>query len=219
MVIFEAVISRFGPEAVNLLLNDKDVKADDEAIHAVKAQSDTERVDKIRHWLQIYEVFQYIPGPQRSAIAAAVLCWADSRDISIRLTTEDALCKAHESLMNKCVEAYGKERDFKSLASKALWLCYPNDVPIFDSFAQRALWVFAKIDNDITPLSDNALIDLAPQLKNREYRQFVHIWKALYDLNKQSIDALEKHDYPYSVRVFDKILWIIGSPYYRYDSK
>ena len=215
MTHFEAVIDRFGSKTIGYLL--KDAETDDEAIQAARTKSDSEpiRIDKIRHWLQSYEVFQYLPGPQRSDIAAAVLCWADSQDKSTRLTTEDALCEAHACLMGECVRAFGKKRDFKSLASKALWLCYPDDVPIFDSFAQRGLWVLSKMDSGITPLTDDVLKNIAPLPENPDYRQFVHIWKILYDRSTQKIDTIEKRGYHYPVRVVDKILWIIGSPNYK----
>jgi hypothetical protein len=214
MVKFDAVIGHFGDQAVKSLLAFQ--TQDNEALQAVRNQADLKRIDKIVHWLQSYQVFLGITGQQRTAIASAVLRWADSRDQTKRLTTEDSLCEAHESLMDKCEEAYGKERNFKSLASKALWLCYPDDVPLLDSFAKRALWVLAKMDDGIKPLTNDALIKLAPLPKNREYRQFVHIWKAFYGRYEEQINAVDKCGYLYAVRVFDIILWIIGTPDYEY---
>ncbi len=214
MIDFELMFSCFGSKAAKYLLEDE--KTDNKALLAVRTESDAARIDKMRHWLQVYEVFQYIPSAQRSAIAAAVLRWADSQDKSTRLMTEDALCSAHEVLMKECCEAYGKKRNFISLASKALWLCYPQDTPFFDSFAQRALWIFAKMESGSNPLSEVELTRLAPMPEHRVYRQFVHIWKAFYDLNERQLtDVSEQFSYRYPVRIFDKILWIIGSPDYQ----
>ena len=88
-----------------------------------------------------------IHGPRRLAITEAVLAWADARDTQRDLSTVDALDQAHQEMVAVCVAANGKARDFTSLASKALWLCYPESVPLFDSFARRALWVICKMDD------------------------------------------------------------------------
>lgn len=46
-----------------------------------------------------------------------------------------------------CWPAYGSIAHYSGhFSSKALWLRYPHDVPIFDSFVQRALWVIAKLE-------------------------------------------------------------------------
>ena len=36
-------------------------------------------------------------------------------------------------------------RSLTSLTSKALWCCYPDAIPIFDSYARRALWVLSRL--------------------------------------------------------------------------
>jgi hypothetical protein len=204
VIDFEAVIRHFGPQAVSLLLSSKWKDADNKAAQALRTQSTPDRPKEIINWLRSYAVFQGITSPERHAIATAVLRWADSRGEGGRLTTVDDICQAHDSLKEDCVKAYGKKRDFTSLASKALWLRYPDDVPIFDSFAQRTLWMFSKLENGITPLAG----------KVSEYRQFVHIWRAFYEQYKAAIADIVPENYPYPVRVFDVILWIVGSPGY-----
>ena len=39
----------------------------------------------------------------------------------------------------------GRLRDVTSLTSKALWCCYPQDVPMFDDYAVRALQVISRL--------------------------------------------------------------------------
>jgi hypothetical protein len=202
MIDIDAVIRHFGPEAVSSLLSWE--AKDNKALRAVSIKSTPNRAEEVLRWLHYYGVFQGIPGPKRSEIAAAVLRWADSRDEQKSLATVDAICQAHESLMAECVEAYGKNRDFTSLASKALWLCFPEDVPLFDSFARRTLWVVSKLDGGAIPTAAGS----------SEYRQLAHIWKALYARHAATIAEIEMHGYPYRVRVLDVILWIIGSPGY-----
>jgi hypothetical protein len=62
----------------------------------------------------------------------------------------------------------------------------------------------SKLEPDISVLSTS----------DSEYRQFVHVWMALYQRYRIAIDAIDIGDYPYRVRIFDKILWLIGEPRY-----
>ena len=89
--------------------------------------------------------------------------------------------------------------------SKALWLCYPNAVPIFDGYARDALYTISKLENGVSVLPE----------KRPEYEQFVHIWKQLYSKYQATIEDLDMGAYAYRVRVFDRILWLIGRPSYR----
>lgn len=206
LIDLEAVIRHFGPQAVSILLSPEWEGADNKAIQAVRDKSSPDRLQEVTSWLRYYAVFQGITRPERYALSGAFLRWADARDQQERLATVDAICQAHESLVAECIIAYGKNRDFTSLASKALWLRYPDDVPLFDSYARRALSVFSRLECGITPPNGGA----------SDYRQFIHVWKALYDndLYREAIAAIEMHNYPYPVRVFDVILWIVGSPGY-----
>jgi hypothetical protein len=205
MISMETIISQLGPQALHEL---EQVEFDGPALLAVRDSTAPDRNNVLRQWLLSYNVFQGIDNPGRDAIVAAILQWADRRDPERDLTTVEAITEAHVELMGVCIEAYtgtsGKRRDFTSLASKALWLCYPASVPLYDSFTQCALWVLCKfLDTDPLPRAE-------PQ-----YRQFVHIWKALYQRYENTLDEIPLGNYPYRVRIFDIILWLVGKP--RYD--
>jgi hypothetical protein len=207
MINFDAVIRGFAPQARLLLKESKETDA--RALSAIQNQTAPNRDDReqaIRGWLREYGVFQGIGGPKRNAIASAIVTWADTRNLQLDLATADALDMAHSELVRVC--ACGGERGFTSLASKALWLCYPRSVPIFDGFVQRALWMISKLEKDIVSL---------PEAKS-DYGKFVHIWKALYDRYSGTLEAIDLGDYPYRVRIFDKILWLIGKPGYGLES-
>jgi hypothetical protein len=205
VISFDTVIRRFGPLAMRIQLMESE-ETDSMALAALnnKAAPGSDRAEAIRSWLQSYQVFQGIDGPKRIAIAAAVVQFFDARDPHRDLTSVDALVKAHAEMMTACQEANGDKRDFTSLASKALWLCYPSNTPLFDAFAQSALHVISKLEPDIStlPASDS------------EYYKFAHVWMALYQRYSAAIDAIDIGDYPYHVRIFDKILWLIGEPRY-----
>jgi hypothetical protein len=205
MIDFAAVIRHFGPQAVALQLEEAG-RIDSNALAAMNARTAPDRVETIRRWLYDYQVFQGIDGPKRTAITEAVLLWTDSQEEQRDLATLDALVNSHARLMAACSTADGRGRDFTSLASKALWLRYPDVVPMFDSFAQRALWVISKIEKDIAP----------PAGEKSEYRKFAHAWRALCERYASTIAAIDMQGYPYAVRIFDKILWIIGTPGYKY---
>jgi hypothetical protein len=200
LIDFEAIIGHFGEEAVRLQLQEMET-LDNPALASVRNKNAAGRVEVLRRWFHNYQVFQGISADKRLAVASAVLQWADERDLQSNLSTVEAVEQAHIELMAACSNADGRNRDFTSLASKALWLCYPYDVPIFDSFARRALWVIAKLE-----AGRGAVIVEGP-----EYRRFLYVWKALYDRYAVALRQIDTHGYPYRVRIFDKILWMIGT--------
>lgn len=205
MIDFAAVIRHFGAEAVRLQLDEVET-LDNPALQAIRKRDSPRRDEILLNWFYTYRVFQGISTPKRRAITLAVLRWADRRDLQARLTTADALEEAHAELMALCSRADGRNRDFTSLASKALWLCYPKDVPLFDSFVQRALWVIAKLEDSKVRIPTDST----------EYCRFVHTWKSLYKRYATVLDTIDTQGYPYRVRIFDKVLWIIGTRQYEY---
>jgi hypothetical protein len=144
----------------------------------------------------------------RDALAKAVLDWVDSQPDDSRLDTLEGLVHAHAELMAACSKADGRSRDFTSLASKALWLRYPDAVPLYDRFAQEALWMLSKLEPGLPPVSEAP--DGAPK-----YAPFALMWRALYDRYAPSIATIDNKGYPYQVRIFDRILWLVGEPVYR----
>jgi len=142
-----------------------------------------------------------------------VLTWADSREHKRILDGPGALHSAHEELMRRVCDAYthdseNKRREFTSLTSKALWLCCPDKVPMFDSHAGRALWVLTKIESGI----------VAPPGGASDYHQFVFVWTQFYEKYRDAISNSDIRGYPYRVRVFDRILWMIGKDQYTIPS-
>ena len=47
-----------------------------------------------------------------------------------------------------------------------------------------------------------------------KYGAFAVRWKFLYDRYAPAIEAIDNKGYPYRVRIFDRILWLIGQPAY-----
>jgi predicted small secreted protein len=202
MLDLDALIGNFGPRAVSLLCAEAAIN--NKAMEAIHRQDFDNRVQSVRSWLDLYKVLQGIDGFRRDALARAVLDWADHRSGDSRLATLDAIVHAHADLMAACSGADGRGRDFTSLASKVLWLRYPEEVPLYDRFAQEALWMLSKLEPGLPPVPKSAL----------KYDAFVLIWKTLYDRYALSLGAIDNKGYPYRVRIFDRILWLIGEPVY-----
>ena len=212
MVDFEAVIRHFWPKARDTILRWGQDVGDEKGLRAVRDKNLATRQADLREWLRSYAVFQGLTTIQRDQITKAVLTWADARNPGRDLATPEALAEAHKELERTCQACImnrpdAKERDFTSLASKALWLCYPESVPLYDRYAMNALHAIAKLEEGI-----NLIAETKP-----EYEQFVHVWKQLYERYKGTIESLEVGSYPYRVRVFDAVLWLIGQPSYRAD--
>jgi hypothetical protein len=94
----------------------------------------------------------------------------------------------------------GKPREVTSLTSKALLCCYPYDVPIFDSYALRALQVISRLSRMTTGENQS------------EYACFVDAWFQVYDEVEPVIELAGLDGYPYKVRVLDRLLWYLGQP-------
>jgi hypothetical protein len=210
MIDFAAVIRHFWPKALRTIEKWEDFKKDGAALSSLAAKDldPAKRQEAVSNWLRSWAVFIGISAPQRVRITDAVIAWADARDPQRELLTADALAMAHAEFTDAIRRAWlecgnGKKRDFCVLVSKALWLCYPESVPICDDYAESALYIVAKLDG-LTCISH----------KKPRYEQFVHIWKQLYAKYEDTIQSLDLGDYPYRVRVFDRILWLVGQPYY-----
>jgi hypothetical protein len=209
MINFEAVIRHFWQQAV------RDVKWDHDhydrgALDALSNENAPNRRDTIRDWLQAYRVFRVrgIAAIQKSEIADAILKWADSGKREGNPESAEELSAAHKQLMESVLDAYlrssqSRPREFTSLTSKALWLCHPDEVPMFDGYAQRALWILAKLEAGV-----------AGPPNGSEYYQFVSVWKQFYEKYRATVSDLDTEGYPYRVRVFDRILWLLGKGQY-----
>jgi hypothetical protein len=205
MLNFDILIRHFGPRAVFQLCDE--AATDNLGLDAMNRRGSGSRVAAIRKWMDIYKVLQGIDAARRDALAKAVLNWADNQLDDSRLETLDALVRAHADLMAACSQADGRGRDFTSLASKALWLRYPDAVPLYDRFAQEALWMLSKLEPNLPPIPKDA----------PKYGAFTLIWRTLYDRYAPSIAAVDNKGYSHRVRIFDKILWLIGEPVYGYS--
>ena len=200
---FDAVIRRCAQQAVAMQIEEHE-KHDLAALQAANHQEQAGRNGIVRGWLRYYGVFQGFFDSKRAEITDALLMWSDARILKQGLDSSQAIVEAHSDLMATCVAQYGMSRDFTSLASKYLWLCYPTSVPLFDKNVRQALQVLSKLEDDIA----------LPDANWPQYHQFVMVWKELYERHSKTLDEMDFDGYDYSVRIFDKILWLVGENTY-----
>lgn len=178
---------------------------DEDVIKAVNGGANAQA--RVEAWLKNYKVFQGYKNQERHDVASKVVEYAQRRDRNADLSQWPVLMKQYENLYNACAAAThpkrnGKPRDATSLASKALWSCYPSAVPVYDAHAQRAVWIIAR------------LLEVTPVAGTSRYGAFAEIWLELYRRVEPLLEEADRRKYPYKVRAFDKILWIVGQPNY-----
>jgi hypothetical protein len=110
----------------------------------------------------------------RASIAGQIIAFADEREDKSLHRDKNRIVSEFDKLKDRIDKAAprnktGKGRAVTSLTSKALWCCYPNDVPIFDRNAVSALGVISRVCH------------LAPGRNQSEYAGFVDVWFRVYN--------------------------------------
>jgi hypothetical protein len=158
----------------------------------------------IEHWLRYnYRTLMGYTAQQSAAMTDAIMAFYDASDHSVPTNVEQIIFAFHEleSRLKPIAPKTktGKERDVTSLTSKALWLFYPQTVPIFDGNARRAVEVLRRL------LRIGSPEDAEP------YVAFLKVWFEIYE--RLSLDGL---DLPCSrVRAVDRWLWYLGEDSFR----
>jgi hypothetical protein len=131
---------------------DRDYGQDEATVGAVGA-ADVKRADhekQLRKWLTLMRVFRFLPEQTRRDIVKQILKYADGSRASGPLHGKAAILSEYEKLRQRIQDMIGssqkssKPMNVISLTSKALWCCYPRDVPIFDANAYGALRVISR---------------------------------------------------------------------------
>lgn len=200
---FEVVIRNCAKKAVAMQMDEHE-KHDHAALLAVRDRGYPGRPDIVHEWLRYYGVFQGFTGSKRRDLTDALLAWSDARDLQQGLGGAQAIVEAHSDVMAVCDKRCEVRRGFTSLASKYLWLCYPMSIPLYDKNVRRALQVLSKTE------AGNAW----PEASLSQYHQFVLVWRTFYERHLKTLEEIDLGSYPYAVRIFDKILWLVGEETY-----
>ena len=212
MIDLNLIVERFLDKAVESYgktYQEMDKAAIDAIAHKDQNQSPEDRQKEVFKWLRDYGVFRGLEGIEAGTVVSEILKFADDSNLGIIPTSEQEIMGLFDDLHDRCRTKVHRNkdetlRDLTSLTSKALWCCYPEAIPLFDSRAGRALCVFGHL------MGSNR-----PQRKNgSRYEPFLTVWLELYHRIEPVIDKDRDRlgGIPHKVRVFDTILWIIGGP-------
>jgi len=157
-----------------------------------------ERKKAVVKWLNSYSVLMGIPAGTRDVIAGEIISFGDERRSTTLGLDRSKIVAEFNQLEMRLEKA--ASRGVTSLTSKALWSCYPNDVPIFDKNAIVALTVISHLRH------------LAPSPKQGKYASFVDVWLQVYQEIEPVISGTKLHSEscPCKVRVLDRLLWHVG---------
>jgi len=169
----------------------------------------SERVEQIHRWLQSYHVLQSFTGETEKKIAEEVIDYADQRKRTDLEMKQDLILQEFKELESRIQRVVprnksGNQRKVTSLVSKAIWCCYPTDIPIYDNYAEHALQVICRLSN-ITITRNTANL-------GGEYARFLEAWFRVYREIEPAIDPDVLKIYPYKIRVLDSLLWYLGQP-------
>ena len=203
-----------------------------QAMDGVLSQADAETA--ITKWGDKYGVLR-IKKNVRSNLVKALINGAPQIRSALVATTAEAkhaeIIKKHTDIGTLCNTVQGARkkngsaRDFTSLASKLLWLLFPNRVPIFDARAWRALNLVARLtEKAATPdpdQSDFTLNEFCAFLKlhvlcfSSIYDRIDEItldeFDSIFDGSTRQVRAITKEDaarqYANHITVIDQVLW------------
>jgi hypothetical protein len=174
---------------------------------AEKGMMREEREGQVLKWLRYYKVIRFFPPKNSGEIARRIVEFADEPRPECLLQNKAQIISEYRRLKERIQPLAprtksGKERRITSLTSKALWCCYPQDVPIFDDYAERSLQMIGRICR------------IFPDAEQDEYGRFVDVWLQIYREIEPFINEHEAYlkGFAYKIRLLDGILWYLGKP-------
>jgi len=169
-------------------------------------------IESVIDFMQSYGLFQGITNDKRSAMAIEFMQFVIDRKPTEALNIE----KDFNTLHTKLYYASGN-RKCLSATSKLLWCMYPHDIVIYDAFVARSILILQCLDKDLASLDrfvtpPNKSDDSTPMTDY--YISYSNLVMTLFNKHKDILAELRTThaaDYLYDIRIFDKLLWMMGS--------
>lgn len=172
----------------------------------------------VQTWMREYGLFQGITNHDRCLVVEQFLAFAGRHRRITRDPTNAGIQKMYEELFRVLYASV--PRSWASATSKLLWCMYPETVVIYDTFVHRALVVLQCIDDDLAGFER---IGVAPKIQKgsdiafvtEHYMNYQSMVRRLLFVHAPLLRALRrrhKEQYPYDIRILDKVLWMIGNP-------
>jgi hypothetical protein len=171
-------------------------------------------------WMKEYGLFQGINDSDRNKIVA-LFCEKYAEIKSNGSSTIENYDLLFTSMVNTVY------RSWVSASSKLLWCIFPHNVVIYDSFVARAILVLQPLEDVLK--NKSRIGERPPNKQLHDTKMFVDFYSNYSDnvlgLYKKYQDLIEdgcqnyvgpnQQIYPYGIRVFDKLLWMLGNPKFR----
>jgi hypothetical protein len=172
---------------------------------ADKDMKHEKREEQVLVFLRYYKVIWFFPPENSRTIARRIVEFADEPRPKALDQSKASIISEYKKLEER-IQPFApltkarEQRKVTSLTSKALWCCYPQDIPIFDNNAQRALQMVSRICH------------IFPEPGQDNYSRFIDVWLQLYRKIEPVIDQADLKGFPYKIRVLDGLLWYLGKP-------
>lgn len=202
-----------------------DVKHDVEMLGTLAKQQYDLAV--ITGWMQKYGLFQGVTTADRRAVVEAFVKFAMSGPHAPRIT----LVEVHGQYEALYTALFGAvTRGWTSATSKLLWCLYPYDVAIYDAFVWRTLVVFQELDEEMRTTDRIGSPPWGKGTGSKQdllsagvthYRHYSRLIDMLFRRHRDVLDECrQRHgiQYPYDIRILDKLLWMIGHPERRFQA-
>ncbi len=192
------------------------VKMQNEIVHDItiinNVQNKSLSPSQVNTWMQSYGLFQGITKEKRSAMAAEFIKFVNKRNPSEPLNIE----KDFNLLYSKLYYASGN-RKCLSATSKLLWCMYPNEIVIYDAFVARSILILQCLDTHLASLER---FEVPPKTSDdcipmtQYYLSYSRLIKTLFNKYKEVLNEMRSvhpNNYIYDIRIFDKLLWMMGN--------
>ncbi len=96
------------------------------------------REEQLLKWLNHYKVLLFFPPEKSREVAKQIIEFADEPRPTALFQNNERINEQYERLKVRIQSVLSRSpksnklREVTSLASKALWCCYPHDIPMFD---------------------------------------------------------------------------------------
>lgn len=174
--------------------------------------------DVVIGWMREYGLFQGIENGIRNQISAQFLQFVAAHQRYPNGPNEQQIRELFTQIYTLLFRI--KNRSWMSATSKLLWCLYPDHGVMYDSFVHTALTTLqCLIDN----LQDFERISVAPTPNNdgdiahatEHYMNYFGMVQKIKADNQNLLNELrQQHNeqYPYGIRILDKLLWMMGNP-------
>jgi hypothetical protein len=193
----------------------QELTADIEMIKMI--ESGQYRTQLIKDWMRQYGLFQGFTKSERDKIVSVLKSTIPLiRNSYSLIDSETSVEIVFKRLLSSLYKI--KSRKWVSATSKILWCTYPSYFIMYDRFVVQAITTLQGLSESIYSLPRIGVIKTNPTIDEQVsyYMRYQNLVRQLYNDNKTEILKQKKltlhNQYEYEIRIFDKLLWILGNP-------